>query len=667
MSSDAHSMNAFGKNAAGTDRLTRFKLDELSFDSLKIALLSNESRVRLEDDIPEALPRFKSIKTTGGILDGIHIELSNNMNCIIGGRGTGKSTLLTALQEASNNPVESTNIQKSSAWPTKIELCYENEACQEFNFTLEYKNLTCLNQLGEIVDIEVPIEAYSQGFTSFSNTLSDDEKDNKLLGFFDGFTNVEHLKREDRSKIIQLQTNFENLEKLNHEVTQRSDVEKELATLLSKQAAYEQQKVGELMKLHSALIVEENLRKELESALLNLKNKYQKVLLEKDEINNLLAIDKAKVHVGSEHIDKVLQIVKDFSSIVDRHQEELSKELTEKLSLLRSEVTNWRDKEKQVRDKILETKKQLDENNIPYDETKYVKLSSDIARLLQRQKEIDQANIKLTEVKRERGVLFKDRVRISSDIHKNRLSFCTRVNRDLSGSIGGLFVNAKIGERYISKEFSTYLKSEMGWHRWSSSEKISNAISPLDFYINMKKQKYDFLKVLEFSQDEIDDITNTIKELTLEKIISIPFKERPRLTVTRHNKSDSNADVKDISELSLGQQQSIMLSILIQSDSTLPLIIDQPEDNLDSEFIFNSIVSNLRKCKEKRQIIIVTHNSNIGVLGDAELVIPLIASNDKSSTVGVGSIDNHVTQEKCCEILEGGKLAFKTRKDIYGI
>ncbi|MFM1683292.1 PHP domain-containing protein [Aeromonas salmonicida] len=99
MSSDAHSMNAFGKNAAGTDRLTRFKLDELSFDSLKIALLSNESRVRLEDDIPEALPRFKSIKTTGGILDGIHIELSNNMNCIIGGRGTGKSTLLTALQE----------------------------------------------------------------------------------------------------------------------------------------------------------------------------------------------------------------------------------------------------------------------------------------------------------------------------------------------------------------------------------------------------------------------------------------------------------------------------------------------------------------------------------------------------------------------------------------
>ncbi|TOL39961.1 hypothetical protein CGH98_24495, partial [Vibrio parahaemolyticus] len=76
----------FGKNASGADRLTRFKLDELSFDGLRIALMSHDSRVRLEDDVPIALPRFKEIKAFGGILDGMSIELSNNMNCIIGGR-----------------------------------------------------------------------------------------------------------------------------------------------------------------------------------------------------------------------------------------------------------------------------------------------------------------------------------------------------------------------------------------------------------------------------------------------------------------------------------------------------------------------------------------------------------------------------------------------------
>ncbi|HHH1607378.1 TPA: ABC transporter ATP-binding protein, partial [Yersinia enterocolitica] len=172
---------------------------------------------------------------------------------------------------------------------------------------------------------------------------------------------------------------------------------------------------------------------------------------------------------------------------------------------------------------------------------------------------------------------------------------------------------------------------------------------------------------LEFDKNDIDEIANTINGLILEKIISIPFKERPELTVTRHNKSNGTAEVKDISQLSLGQQQSIMLSILIQSDSCLPLIIDQPEDNLDSEFIFNSVVANLRKCKERRQIIVVTHNSNIGVLGDAELVIPLIASNEKSSIADLGSIDNRKTQEQCCEILEGGKRAFTTRKEIYRI
>ncbi|WP_417636971.1 AAA family ATPase, partial [Citrobacter freundii] len=193
------------------------------------------------------------------------------------------------------------------------------------------------------------------------------------------------------------------------------------------------------------------------------------------------------------------------------------------------------------------------------------------------------------------------------------------------------------------------------------------AISPLDFYKNMKLKRYGFLTELGFEQTEIDEIVENISGLILEKILSISFQERPELIVTRHNKVDGSATVRDISELSLGQQQSIMLSILIQSDSCLPLIIDQPEDNLDSEFIFNSVVANLRKCKERRQIIVVTHNSNIGVLGDAELVIPLVGTSEKSLIPSLGSIDNNKTQEQCCEILEGGRRAFTTRKEIYRI
>jgi len=667
ISSDAHSMNAFGKNASGVERLTRFKLSELSFDSLRIALLSHDSRVRLEDDIPLALPRFKEIKTTGGILDGIHVEFSNNMNCIIGGRGTGKSTLLTAIQEASNNPVESTDVQKSDAWPTRIELKYEDETGREFNCQLQHGRLECTDENGEYVDPFIPIEAYSQGFTTFTSNAKPDEKDEKLLNFFDGFTNVSHLKKEDKSKIIQLKSNFVHLEELSNEVYQKSDVDKELKELLNKKQAYENQNVGELMKLHSGLIEEEVLRKEIEYSLSELKTRYQQVLSEKEDIKEILELDKSKIHVGMEHVDNVLRIVQEFSDIVDHHQEQLNIALTAKLNLLREEIKGWRSKEREARAKIEVIKLKLDNEKIPYDEKKFVDLSNDISKLDSRKKDIEKSEIKLKEVKLTRRKLIKERSEVNTEIHNKRLVFCTRINNDLAKSVGGLFVDAKVGQGYLSTDFSKFLKQTMNWHRWDKSNKIANSISPIDFYKNMKFKRYQFLVDLGFEQIDIDELVNTINKLTLEKVVSISFKERPKLTITRHNKELNSADVKDISQLSLGQQQSIMLSILILSDGCFPLIIDQPEDNLDSEFIFNSVVANLRKCKEKRQIIVVTHNSNIGVLGDAELVIPLVASNDKSAVIGSGSIDNKITQDSCCEILEGGKRAFKTRKEIYKI
>ncbi len=119
--------------------------------------------------------------------------------------------------------------------------------------------------------------------------------------------------------------------------------------------------------------------------------------------------------------------------------------------------------------------------------------------------------------------------------------------------------------------------------------------------------------------------------------------------------------------MSLGQQQSVLLGILMLSKSKKPLIIDQPEDHLDSEFIFKTIVKNLRKIKETRQVIIVTHNPNIAVLGDAELIIPLKSTSIKSFVIGDGSIDRKDTRDVCCEILEGGHSAFIQRKRIYGI
>ena len=76
-------------------------------------------------------------------------------------------------------------------------------------------------------------------------------------------------------------------------------------------------------------------------------------------------------------------------------------------------------------------------------------------------------------------------------------------------------------------------------------------------------------------------------------------------------------------QLSDGQRHTILLTIAMLAESNVPLVIDQPEDDLDNAFIFSSIVTTLRAIKEKRQVILVTHNANIAVLGDSELILPM--------------------------------------------
>jgi ABC-type lipoprotein export system ATPase subunit len=88
-----------------------------------------------------------------------------------------------------------------------------------------------------------------------------------------------------------------------------------------------------------------------------------------------------------------------------------------------------------------------------------------------------------------------------------------------------------------------------------------------------------------------------------------------------------------------------------QHGPAIPLIIDQPEDDLDNAFIFSSVVATLRSIKERRQVILVTHNANIAVLGDSELILPMRRENDCGKAVQRGSIDNGATKICVQEIL----------------
>ena len=94
-------------------------------------------------------------------------------------------------------------------------------------------------------------------------------------------------------------------------------------------------------------------------------------------------------------------------------------------------------------------------------------------------------------------------------------------------------------------------------------------------------------------------------------------------------------------------------------------MIDQPEDELDSNFVFRELIPMLRKVKSNRQIIMATHNANLPVNGDAELVYAFEAQNGKGRTIACGGLDQPIVTKAVLDIMEGTEEAFRRRREKY--
>ncbi|MCL4516991.1 MAG: AAA family ATPase [Firmicutes bacterium] len=128
---------------------------------------------------------------------------------------------------------------------------------------------------------------------------------------------------------------------------------------------------------------------------------------------------------------------------------------------------------------------------------------------------------------------------------------------------------------------------------------------------------------------------------------------------------DTSGSFRSIEQGSVGQKSTAILSLLLSSGNE-PLIIDQPEDDLDNQYIYDIVVNLLRKRKFERQLIIATHNANIPVNGDAELIIGLDAEGENGEIRVAGSIDNMKVKEMVSRVMEGSREAFRLRRQRYG-
>jgi len=130
-------------------------------------------------------------------------------------------------------------------------------------------------------------------------------------------------------------------------------------------------------------------------------------------------------------------------------------------------------------------------------------------------------------------------------------------------------------------------------------------------------------------------------------------------------KPNGSSHFKSIVSASAGQKTTAVLTFIL-SQGKLPLLLDQPEDDLDNRLVCDLIVEKIKKIKNHRQIIVITHNANIPVIGDAEYIVSMDSSSRYLKVHSEGMLENKDVKTEICEIMEGGEDAFKLRAERYG-
>jgi len=163
-------------------------------------------------------------------------------------------------------------------------------------------------------------------------------------------------------------------------------------------------------------------------------------------------------------------------------------------------------------------------------------------------------------------------------------------------------------------------------------------------------------------------ITKIIEHMTPENWIDIATTEIEFDPDFKYTTSNQMGDVLPFSEASAGQQATALLTVLLNQPGT-PLIIDQPEDDIDNKAI-KEIINNIVDAKKKRQLIFTSHNANLVVNGDSELVICCDCRESSDQTRGIikakGTIDSKIVKDEITLVMEGGEKAFRLRNDKYG-
>ena len=653
------------------------KMTEPTFASFKLAFHDPESRIRLNYDVPEQpYSIIKSISWYGaGFFEESSLAFSKHLNAIIGGRGTGKSTLIESIRYALDLPIRQSetkaldNFRKNTLNNSQIVLEITSKSLNDESYTISrrygempvVKNKNGENSNMTPKDLLPGLELLGQ------NEILEIEKDegekldliHRFLPIGQGNNQrIPEAKRRlftNRQKIIEAQKEFDALDGK----VSREPKLKEQADQFTKLGI--ENKLKNIRLIEREKNIQSNVKDQLKVAqewLDDYKGIFDLTFLEPANIDQLpnqeiitqihAILEKLKQHLG--------QLVDSGKAQLNTAQNdyekklvvwnEKSSEITDELNQAIAKIPGQAGKSgAQLGSEYQDIVKQLtniDKHKADYKRQKKIVNTLGVERdqLVgeYRQAAFDRFNEMNVAVKKLNKML-DDKLRINIR-SKDNLAELEEFLRNIDGVGAG-----KI--KWLKEIESPDL---MQWAKWIE-DKDSEA------FINEYK-----------TAGLTSSLANILTSLSLDKQLQLQEIELKDVVEIELNTSHAGSAPNFIpmENLSTGQKCTAILNLLLLSCDD-PLIIDQPEDNLDNAFIAERIVQDLRKSKVTRQFLFATHNANIPVLGDAELITVLGGKYpDNQAIQHVGSIDKPEVRDQAAEILEGGQAAFDMRKNKYG-
>ena len=630
------------------------------------------------------MSNIKSISVNGSSFfeNDFSISFSEKLNCLMGGRGTGKSTLLLFILAALNSEAEEdsivSNILKANLQNGTIRLLIEDKEGKSYEIiktfgdeplvnTLPGKRNISMESLENIFECDIyPALRIERIGLSSKDRL--DLIDKRIC------SEVNSIKSEIRKLRISLKQNAVSIRSENARVAQIKEQLLNFKTVEEDLRRQKEEKPDD---------IKQEEQKEFEKADINEKirnseKRYTTKIIEKlnetkdnleavnEEIQGFLKLSSdTKTFINTEIINKIKieieeslnKTLNDNSVNINAIIKSLSK--VEKLSEALKSVHQIQQSE------FIKLKQKIDKHKEYFN--KYNQLSKKVEEKQILEKEIKELEAKREKVKNQRIVLVKELNEKKKELFSQRKNIVNELNKELEGSIKITLTYGGITENYETHLRNSLKGSNLRYN--AIIPYIVQNLSPDKFASTIHEKDFETLKnVIQIDEERSIAIINALHESEdIYEIESLYCEDLPEFFLKIDAKGEKDKKTKEYykksDELSTGQRCTTVLPIVF-AVSDNPLLIDQPEDNLDNKYITDAIHKIIREQKEKRQLIFITHNPNIPVLSDSEQNVFLNYDEKKSKIEDLGTIKN--VKKSILNLLEGGKEAFDKRKELYG-